>query len=163
MSKVKHFKGFSIVDGDMEIKLNMDRFSRQYQEAQYLLDGMVMDSMVPFMPMITGNFIDRTRVESTSLQGSGKVCAAAAPYGRFLYQGKTMVDERTGSTYARYGAKKVLVSQFSGQTNAKENLEYTKQAHPRAQAEWFDVAKRQDGKTWIRKVKAKAGGGRRGG
>ena len=38
MSKIHHFKGFSIVDGDMKIKLNMDRLSRQYQEAQYLLD-----------------------------------------------------------------------------------------------------------------------------
>ena len=56
MSKIHHFKGFSVVNGDMKIKLNMDRFSRQYQEAQYLLDGMVMDSMVPFMPMITGKF-----------------------------------------------------------------------------------------------------------
>ena len=92
MSKIHHFKGFSIVDGDMKIKLNMDRFSRQYQEAQYLLDGMVMDSMVPFMPMITGDFINRTRAESTSLQGTGFVCAAAAPYGRFLYEGKGMVD-----------------------------------------------------------------------
>ena len=162
MSKIHHFKGFSVVDGDMKINLNMDRFSRQYQEAQYLLDGMVMDSMVPFMPMITGNFINRTRVESTSLQGTGKVCAAAAPYGRFLYEGKGMVDEATGSPYARRGAKKVLVSQFSGRTAAKENLEYTKQAHPRAQAEWFDAAKRQYGSTWIRKVKAQAGGGRHG-
>ena len=75
MSKIHHFKGFSVVDGDIKIKLNMDRFSRQYQEAQYLLDGMVMDSMVPFMPMITGDFINRTKVESTSLQGTGKVCA----------------------------------------------------------------------------------------
>lgn len=163
MSRTKHFKGFTIVDGDMKVNLNMSRFSRQYQEAQYLLDGMVMDSMVPFMPMITANFINRTRAESTSLQGSGKVCAAAAPYGRFLYEGKTMVDESTGSPYARRGAKKVLVSQFSGQTAAKENLEYTKQAHPRAQAHWFDAAKRQYGSTWIRKVKAQAGGGRHGG
>ena len=46
---------------------------------------------------------------------------------------------------------------------AKENLEYTKQAHPRAQAKWFDAAKRQYGSTWIRKVKAQAGGGRHGG
>ena len=119
--------------------------------------------MIPFMPMISGNFINRTRAESTSLQGSGKVCAAAAPYGRFLYEGKTMVDELTGSPYARHGAKKVLVSQFSGQTAAKENLEYSKQAHPQAQAKWFDAAKRQYGSTWIRKVEAQAGGGRHGG
>ena len=114
MSKIHHFKGFSVVDGDMKIKLNMDRFSKQYQEAQYLLDGMVMDSMIEFMPMISGDFIDRTRVKSTSMQGTGFVCAAAAPYGRFLYFGKTMVDPATGSTWARHDAEKVLVSQYSG-------------------------------------------------
>nr|DAK01080.1 MAG TPA: Minor capsid protein [Caudoviricetes sp.] len=159
MSKIKHFKGFSVVDGDMKIKLNMSRFSRQYQEAQHLLDGMVMDSMIEFMPMISGDFINRTRVKSTSMQGTGFVCAAAEPYGRFLYFGKTMVDPATGSTWARHDAEKVLVSQYSGKTNAKENLEYTRQAHPQAQAEWFDAAKRQYGSTWIRKVKAQAGGG----
>ena len=163
MSKIKHFKGFSVVDGGMKIKLNMDRFSRQYREAQHLLDGMVMDSMIEFMPMISGDFINRTRVKSTSMQGTGFVCAAAEPYGRFLYFGKTMVDSATGSTWARHDAEKVLVSQYSGKTNAKENLEYTKQAHPRAQAKWFDAAKRQYGSTWIRKVKAQAGGGRYGG
>lgn len=162
MSRTKHFKGFSIVDGDMKVNLNMSRFSRQYQEAQYLLDGMVMDSMVPFMPMISGSFINQTRSRSTSLQGTGFVCAAAPPYGQFLYEGKTMVDESTGSPYARLGAKKVLVSQFSGRTTAKENLEYTKQAHPRAQAHWFDAAKQQHGSTWVRKVKERAGGGTHG-
>lgn len=112
MSKIHHFKGFSIVDGDMKIKLNMDRFSRQYQEAQYLLDGMVMDSMIPFMPMIASNFINRTRAESTSLQGSGKVCAAAAPYGRFLYEGKGMVDEATGVPTQDVEQKKYLLVSF---------------------------------------------------
>lgn len=163
MSKIHHFKGFSIVDGDMKIKLNMSRFSKQYQKAQHLLDGMVMDSMIEFMPMISGDFIDRTRVKSTSMQGTGFVCAAAAPYGRFPYFGKTMVDPATGSTWARHDAEKVLVSQYSGKTNAKENLQYTKSPHTQVQAEWFDVAKRQYGDAWIRKVKAQAGGGRHGG
>lgn len=162
MSKIHHFKGFSVVDGDMKIKLNMDRFSRQYQEAQYLLDGMVMDSMIEFMPMISGDFINRTRVKSTSMQGTGFVCAAAEPYGRFLYFGNTMVDPETGSTWARRDAEKVLVSQYSGKTNAKENLQYTKSPHTQVQAEWFDAAKRQYGSTWLRKVKAQAGGGRHG-
>lgn len=162
MSKIHHFKGFSVVDGDMKIKLNMDRFSKQYQEAQYLLDGMVMDSMIEFMPMISGDFIDKTRVKSTSMQGTGFVCAAAEPYGRFLYFGKTMVDPATGSTWARHDAEKVLVSQYSGKTNAKENLQYTKSPHTQVQAEWFDAAKRKYGSTWLRKVKAQAGGGRHG-
>ena len=113
--------------------------------------------------MISGDFIDRTRVKSTSMQGTGFVCAAAEPYGRFLYFGKTMVDPATGSTWARHDAEKVLVSQYSGKTNAKENLQYTKSPHTQAQAEWFDAAKRKYGSTWLRKVKAQAGGGRHGG
>lgn len=161
-SKIKHFKGFSIVDGEIRVTLNMNRFERQFQRAQYQLDGAVMNSMVPFMPMINGTFINETRSQSAALQGTGTVVAGAAPQGRYLYMGKTMVDEKTGSAWARRGAKKVLVSEFGGKTNAKPNLTYTKQAHPKAQSHWFDAAKKADGKKWIRDVKKTAGGGQRG-
>ena len=161
-SKIKHFKGFSIVDGDIRVTLNMTRFERQFQRAQYQLDGAVMNSMVPFMPMVTGSFINATRAASAAVQGSGEVYAAYGPQGRFLYEGKTMVDEATGSTWARRGARKVLVSEFGGKTNAKPELTYTKQAHPKAQSHWFDAAKKQDGKKWVRNAKETAGGGRRG-
>ena len=161
-SKIKHFKGFSIVDGDIRVTLNMSRFERQFQRAQYQLDGAVMNSMVPFMPMVSGSFINATRAASAAVQGSGEVYAAYGPQGRFLYEGKTMVDEKTGSTWARRGAKKVLVSEFGGKTNAKPDLTYTRQAHPKAQSHWFDAAKKADGKKWIRDVKKTAGGGQRG-
>lgn len=162
MTKTNHFKGFSIVDGDIRITLNMSRFEKQFQKAQYQLDGDVMNSMVPFMPMVTGSFINATRAASAAVQGSGEVYAAYGPQGRFLYEGKTMVDELTGSAYARKGARKVLVSQFGGKTKAKENLSYSTQAHPKARDHWFDAAKEQDGKRWIKDVKKTAGGGQRG-
>ena len=114
------------------------------------------------MPMITGSFINTTRAASAAVQGSGVVYAAYGPQGRFLYEGKGMVDEQTGSPWARRGAKKVLVSQYGGKTRAKEQLEYTKQAHPKAQAEWFEAAKKTDEKAWIHLVKETAGGGKRG-
>lgn len=161
-SKTTHFKGFSVVDGDIKIKLNLTRFDKQFQRAQYQLDGNVMNSMVPFMPMVTGDFVDVTRAASAAVQGSGKVYAAYGPAGRFLYQGKTMVSTVTGSTWATKGTKKVLVSQYSGKTKAKEDLQYTKTAHPKAQAKWFDAAKKADGKEWIKQVKKTAGGGKRG-
>ena len=75
-SKIKHFKGFSVVDGDIRIKLDMHRFEEQFRRAQYQLDGAVMNSMVPFMPMITGSFINTTRAASAAIQGSGEVYAA---------------------------------------------------------------------------------------
>lgn len=160
--KTKHFKGFSIVDGDIRVTLNMSRFERQFQRAQYQLDGAVMNSMVPFMPMVTSSFINATRAASAAVQGSGEVYAAYGPQGRFLYEGKTMVDEETGSTWARRGARKVLVSQYGGKTNAREDLVYTKQAHPKAQSHWFDAAKAKDGRKWVKNVKRTAGGGQRG-
>ena len=161
-SKTTHFKGFSIIAGDLKVKLSLSRFDEQYKKAQYQLDGDVMNSMVPFMPMISGSFINTTRAASAAVQGSGQVYAAYGPQGRYLYEGKVMVDEVTGSPFARRGAKKVLVSQYAGKTAAKENINYTHQAHPKAQDHWFDAAKAADGKKWVRRVKATAGGGKRG-
>ena len=162
-SKITHFKGFSVVNGDIKIKLNLSRFDKQFQRAQYQLDGNVMNSMVPFMPMVTGDFVDVTRAASAAIQGTGQVYAAYGSQGRFLYMGKTMVSSVTGSTWAKKGEPpKVLVSQYGGKTKAKEDLQYTKTAHPKAQAKWFDAAKQADGKLWIKQAKKTAGGGKRG-
>ena len=147
-SKTTHFKGFSIIDADIKVQLNLSRFDKQFQRAQYELDGNVMNSMVPFMPMISGDFVDVTRAASAAIQGTGQVYAAYGPAGRFLYQGKVMVSPVTG--------------QYSGKTKAKEDLQYTKTAHPKAQAKWFDAAKKADGKEWIKQAKKTAGGGKRG-
>lgn len=141
------------------MEINLSRFEEQFQKAQYELDSMIMSDMVPFMPMQTGTFIKLTRARSEAIAGSGKVIAAAPPYGRFLYYGKTMVDETTGSTWARRGAKKVLVSEYSGKTNAKEDLQFAKSSHPNATSKWFEEAKRRHLFEWILKTKKKAGGG----
>lgn len=153
------FKGFTINQADVRIRLTLDRMTDNFNMAQYALDSMVMTSMVPFMPMQDGTFINQTRAKSAAMAGSGEVCAGVAPYGRFLYEGKTMVDEKTGSPWARKGAKKVLVSQYAGKTQAKENLVFSQRAHPKAQAHWFDPAKEADGRKWVKTVKQIAGGG----
>lgn len=136
--------------------LDLTRFGSQISQAQYELDSMVMTDMVPYMPMQTGQFINITRSMSQAIAGTGKVVAAAPPFGRFLYEGNTMVDELTGSPWARKGARKVLVSQYSGKTNAQPKLTY---ANGR-QSHWFEEAKKQHGKQWIAKTKETAGGGK---
>lgn len=158
----KHFPKWSMVEGGIQIKLDLSRFDKQYQKAQYGLDGDVMTSMIPFMPMQEGNFVNETRGASAAVQGSGRVYAAFGPQGRFLYEGKTMVSEITGSTWARLGVEKVLVSQYTGKTNAREDLVYNKTAHPEARAHWYDAAKERDGKQWVKSAKKTAGGGKRG-
>ena len=136
------------IDGVMRIDLS--RFEGQYSKAQYLLDSMVMDSMVPYMPMQTDTFINVTRGMSQAIAGSGKVVAAAPPMGRFLYEGDVMVGERTKSAFAAKGEKKVVI---------EKKLQYSRAAHPSVTDHWFDTTKEYHGKTWVKKTKQIAGGG----
>lgn len=139
---------FKINDGKMT--LDLSRFEKQFQKAQFKLDSVVMTDMIPYMPMQTGTFINVTKAMSASLAGSGTVVAAAPPMGRFLYEGKVMVDPETNSPWARKGAKKVVT---------ERDLQYNKNAHPNATDHWFEEAKKQHGNEWVAMVKDIAGGG----
>lgn len=146
-------KGFSYGNDYVHIKLDMNRFDKQFQKAQYQLDGSVMNSMVPFMPMVTGSFVNVTRAASAAIQGSGKVYAAYGPSGRFLYEGKVMIGEESGSSWARKGERKVVTDR---------PLQYTKTNHPNVTDHWFDAARKKDLEKWVKEVKETAGGGKRG-
>ena len=163
-SKIKHFNGFSVVDGDIRVTLDMSRFEEQFRRAQYQLDGAVMNSMVPFMPMITGSFINTTRAASAAIQGSGEVYAAYAPQGRYLYMGKVMVDRDTGKGPYKIptGPGGEYVLRFRKGATLVPTNRPLKYSYPKAQSHWFDVAKEKDGKTWVKNVKKTAGGGKRG-
>lgn len=147
-SKTFHFPGFSLVQGDIKVDVKLNRFEKQFQEAQYYLDSQIMNDMVPYMPHRDGNFVNVTRLQSAALAGSGKVVAGAPPQGRFLYEGKVMVDPVTGSPWARKGAKKVVT---------ERPLTYS---NPKATPKWFDTAKEKHGKSWVKGVKRIAGGGK---
>lgn len=146
MSRKKHLEGFSVVSADMKVRVSMDRINRNLDKAQYWLDNQIMEDMAPFMPMNEGNFINATKAQSRALAGSGLVVAAAAPMGRFLYEGKVMVDPVTNSPWARKGAKKVVTA---------KPLTYS---NPRARPEWFEAAKKKHKKEWVDGVQKKVGG-----
>lgn len=148
-SKTFHFPSFSIVKGDIKVNVSLNRFEKQFQEAQYWLDGQVFTDMEKYMPFRDGNMRNVSAIMSRSMQGSGQVIAGAPPYGRFLYEGKVMVDPVTGSPWARAGAKKVVTDR---------DLMFDKTAHPRATDHWFDAAKEQYVKSWAKGVKKRAGG-----
>lgn len=153
------FEHIHVEHKGMTADVDFARFEKQYTKAQYKLDTTVMTHMIPYMPKVTGLFINVTKAMSDACAGSGMVVAAAPPYGRYLYYGKTMVSPSTGSAYAAFGEKKVLVSEFQGKTSAKEDLDYNKSANPDAQAEWFEAAKQAHGKNWVAMAKKIAGGG----
>ena len=108
MSNTKHFPSFSVVNGHVKVQVDLTRFDKQFQEAQFWLDG------------------------------------------RFLYEGKLMVDPETRAAWARPGAKKVVTD---------TPLKFDRTAHPSATDHWFDAAKAAHGKEWVKGVKKRAGGG----
>lgn len=146
MSNITHFSGYSIVNGDITIDISFDRLEKKLKKAQFELDTAVMNSMLPFMPFRDGTLQQRTRTESSVIAGTGKVCAAAAPYGRFLYMGKVMIGEKSRSPWAKKDEKKIITDR---------TLKFHRAG---AVPEWFDVAKSKDLEKWVQKVKRFAGG-----
>lgn len=142
MSEMQHFPKFSYVSANFRVDLSLDRFSKQFAEAQQWLGDRVLEDCKAVMPHRTGSLQQRSHTED-----NGKKVVFPGPYGRFLYGGKVMVDPVTGSPWARKGAKKVLTDrplQFS---------------NPQATDHWFDTAKAQHGEYWIAGVKRIGGGG----
>ncbi len=149
MSKRYQFPTFKVVNGNVTAELNLKRFERQFEKAQFWLDGQVMQDVIPFMPFRDGNLVNVSKIHSASMQGTGKVVVGVPPYGRFLYERKVMIDPETKSPWARKGAKKIVTDR---------NLEFDKTAHPDATDHWFEAAKQKHGKAWLRGVKKIAGG-----
>lgn len=140
---IEHFESFSIVSDAVDIKVDMSRINGNLDKAQFWLDNQIMTDMLPYMPIDTGMLRDVTQMQSRALAGSGIVIAAAAPYGRFQYMGKVMVDPVTNSPWARKGAKKVVTDR---------PLKYS---NPEAVPMWFEKAKSIHGKSWVDGVQSR--------
>lgn len=151
ISKIKFDYGDKGPNYEINMQIDVGRFAKQYNAAQFMLDSKIMTDMLPYMPMQTGTFQNVTRAMSAAIAGSGKVVAAAPPMGRFLYEGKVMVGVDSHSPFARYGEKKVVT---------ERDLQYSTAAHPKVEKKWFDAAKRDHGSDWVRMAKKVAGGGK---
>lgn len=135
---------------DIEVDIDLSRFENQFEEAQFVFDSAVMTSMDKYMPKVDGVFINVTKAMSSAIAGSGTVVAGAPPFGRLLYEGKVMVDPETRSPWARKGVKKEVTD---------KDLNYNKTYHPNVTDHWFDTAKRNHLKEWVRLTKKVAGKG----
>ena len=146
VKKIIKFKDIKVSTDNMTANVSMKELANRFNKAQYELDSAIMTSMEPYMPRRDGTFINTTKAMSAALAGTGKVIAAAPPYGRFLYEGKVMVGEKSRSPWAKKGEKKVVTGR---------NLTYS----GGGQEHWFDAAKAADGDEWVKLVKKTAGGG----
>lgn len=146
VKRIIKFKDIKVSTDNMTADVSMKELADRFNKAQYELDSAIMTSMEPYMPRRDGTFINTTKAMSAALAGTGKVIAAAPPYGRFLYEGKVMVGEKSRSPWAKKGEKKVVTGR---------NLTYS----GGGQDHWFDAAKAADGDEWVNLVKKTAGGG----
>ena len=95
---------------------------------QCFIDSEVMRYMSPLMPRQDGTMI--SSMITNTVVGSGYV-NVATPYARFQHEGKVMIYEPTGSTYAPANEGKIVID---------KNLEYN--GAPDRGAFYFERMKR---------------------
>lgn len=129
-------------------------------KAQFWLDSQIMTDMVPLMPMEKGTFVQLTRARSASMAGTGWVCAAAGVYGRYLYEGKVMVDSVTGK-----GPSKIptgpgeYVLRFRKGAKLVPTTRPLTYSNPSAVSHWFTEAANRHSDEWLQGIKDIMGGG----
>ena len=119
---------FSVRTGDF------DSILPETSKAEQALAVQVMKDTDKFVPALTGSLTQRTHVEGSTIVYPG-------PYARFLYYGKVMIYEPTGSTWAPKGEHKVVTGR---------DLGMNKSMHPLATSHWFEVSKAQNMEKWVR-------------
>lgn len=153
---IEHFESFSIVSDAVDIKVDMSRINGNLDKAQYWLDNQIMTDMLPYMPLDTGMFRNTTQMQSRALAGTGVVIAAAAPYGRYLYMGKVMVDSITGK-----GPRKIATGPGEYVLRFKKGAKLVATdrpltySNPDAVPMWFEKAKDIHGKSWVNGVQSR--------
>ena len=107
------------------------------EKAVYAMAVQAQKDTDPYVPFLSGTLSDSARVEGHFLIYGGRM----APYARYLYYGKLMIDPATGSSYASYGATKVLTD---------KDLVFNKAMHSQAQSHWFEASKAENKDKWER-------------
>lgn len=103
-------------------------------EAEKTLAAQVMKDTDKFVPALTGSLAQRAHIEESTIVYPG-------PYARFLYYGKVMIYEPTGSTWAPKYEHKVVTGR---------DLVMGKSMHPLASSHWFEVSKAANLETWLK-------------
>lgn len=104
------------------------------KKVETILTTQVMKDTDKFVPALTGSLMQRTHIEN------GNTIVYPGPYARFLYYGKVMIYEPTGSTWAPRNQHKVVTGR---------DLVMNKSMHALATSHWFEVSKAANLEKWI--------------
>ena len=110
------------------------RFERASPQARRAVAEEIKSDTEPFVPAQTKHLVNR-------VQTRGDTIIYPGPYARFLYFGKLMIDPKTGSSWARKGASKVVTG---------KDLDISKSVNSKAQSHWFEASKALNREKWLR-------------
>ena len=133
--KEYHFRDYTIIGDGVKAEVKLSKLNPRFKKAQWFLGEQVLQMSRAHMPFRAGILRQNSFTDD-----EGRRVVFNAPYARFLYYGKVMVDPETGSPWARRGAKKVVTDR---------DIQYSV---PEASARWFEVAWAQDGKAIMEAV-----------
>ena len=113
-----------------------DKLAEGCTKAEHKVAIEVRSDTSPYVPAsgAPAGLDARTRVDGSHIIYPG-------PYAHYLYVGKLRVDPETGSSYAPYGATKVLTD---------KDLVFSKAVHGQAQSHWFEASKAENLEKWVR-------------
>lgn len=116
-------------------------------KAEHTVANQVKSDTEPFVPMLTGSQVNRTRVIGNSIIYPG-------PYARYLYYGKVMVDAATGKGPMRIvdelGNEYIRFRKGAKLKPTSRPLKYTKDFHKDAGPRWFERSKAKNLDKWLR-------------
>ena len=110
-------------------------FKGRVSRAEMIFTEQVMKDTDEYVPALSGSLAGRTHIEG------GNQIVYPGPYARFLYYGKVMIYEPTGSTFAPRGEHKIVTDR---------DLVMHKTMHGKATSHWFEVSKAANLEKWLR-------------
>ena len=132
-----------MISFDVETNIDVAELHDMCTEAEKIVTVQAMKDTRPYVPALTMNMNNRTRILGNHIIYPG-------PYARYLYMGKVMVDRDTGKGPAyipgvgyrfRKGAKLVATNR---------DLKFTKDLHPKAQSHWIVASAAENKEKWKR-------------
>lgn len=112
-----------------------NEIAQRVTNAEKILAVQVMKDTDKYVPALTGNLSLKTHIEN------GNEIVYPGPYARFLYFGKVMIYEPTGSTWAPRDEHKVVTGR---------DLVMHPTMHALATPHWFEVSKAANLEKWMK-------------
>lgn len=110
-------------------------FRANRDEVCAVLAAQALKDMEDYIPYRSGDFFNN------KIRLDGRYIRFEADHAPFLYNGKVMVEQATGSPFARKGCRKV---------SSSVPIDYTRSHHSKATDHWFEPARNANFKKWMR-------------